>query len=554
MNKKTKKIISLFTGLTLAVVMNVTADDSKTIDINSVKCVDRCVTVEGVAAENEYLTLRMIKENASVRDENAVFAVEETKTDNEGNFSISFIIPDERNGESTKGNYTMKFLSDSDKAADYPFEYSSAQERLDIMDDIQAATDKTGFVSLFTANNKTALLNVGVSSELVEADGALLEEAADLITKNNDLAEISQSDLSNITEECVKLAKINILDENSVSLCLAEINPDCKDKNFDKYDADEQAFISSVIYKNRKYDTPDAFDKICDFAAALNDVNTAKYAVMYDVLDTNKDILGINTADEYQDYRSLKDTTEADKFIVEALRANKKYDKNGLLEVLSNAVEAAEEGGSSGGGGGGGSAGSSVGGGSYEIPVNIAGIVSNGIFTDMAENHWAYSYVKELKAKNIINGYEDNSFRPSNKVTREECVKMMVEITGVLDAQAVCDFDDVENGKWFAPYIASAVKAGIIKGVNETNFGTGSYITREDVAVIVNRILKLNADFDISKIADSDKISDYAVSSVAALYKNGILSGDENGAFRPKDNITRAEIAKVIYMALEGNK
>ena len=91
-----------------------------------------------------------------------------------------------------------------------------------------------------------------------------------------------------------------------------------------------------------------------------------------------------------------------------------------------------------------------------------------------------------------------------------------------------------------------AYDKGYVMGVDENNFGTGSLITREQMAVIIARCLNLKAEKELS-CNDADKISDYAKDAVAALGEKGIMNGDDTGAFNPKNNATRAETAKVIY-------
>ena len=172
-------------------------------------------------------------------------------------------------------------------------------------------------------------------------------------------------------------------------------------------------------------------------------------------------------------------------------------------------------------------------------------------FSDCGEDHWGYPYIAAMKESGIIAGYPDGSFRPEQTVSREEFVKMAVTASGLYQQGLKCDFSDAEEGAWYDSYIASAYRAGIVTGMTENTFGIGTDITREDVAVIVYRILKESEGAETAEtagdFADFEEISEYARESVSALAEKKILNGYEDGTFRPKAYLTRAEAAKIIY-------
>ena len=176
-------------------------------------------------------------------------------------------------------------------------------------------------------------------------------------------------------------------------------------------------------------------------------------------------------------------------------------------------------------------------------------------FKDVPSSHWANSYVTALASKKIINGYDDNTFKPNNNVTREEFVKMIVGATGLLTDGAECDFDDVPRTAWYYEFLASAYKAGVVSGITDESFGVGRNITRQDVAVIAARIIEylkpgttVPAD---TTLTDIDTVSDYAVSSVKLLNGMGIINGFDDGSFMPHNALTRAEAATIISKLAE---
>ena len=168
------------------------------------------------------------------------------------------------------------------------------------------------------------------------------------------------------------------------------------------------------------------------------------------------------------------------------------------------------------------------------------------VFSDVNDMHWAKEAVEELAKEGIISGYEGGKFNPNNKITREEFVKIVVETFDKYDASADIDFSDVKNNAWYYKYVASGVKAGIINGVSEAEFGTGNNITRQDAAVILYRIYNKKTDKKV-EFSDEALISDYAKEAVLALSGKSIITGMSDGKFYPKNNLTRAEAAVMIY-------
>ena len=114
-------------------------------------------------------------------------------------------------------------------------------------------------------------------------------------------------------------------------------------------------------------------------------------------------------------------------------------------------------------------------------------------------------------------------------------------------------FKDYNGDEWFVPYIQIAVSNDVINGINEEKFGVGMSITREDSAVIVARTMSASGYRTLNKaeltFADNFAISDYAYDAIAKLHHEKIINGYTDGTFAPKNTITRAEAAVMIYRA-----
>lgn len=214
--------------------------------------------------------------------------------------------------------------------------------------------------------------------------------------------------------------------------------------------------------------------------------------------------------------------------------------------------------GGSGGGGGGSRGGSSGGGNGYSGPLTLDNNVigkseDKAVFKDIEGFEWANEAISYLSYKNIMQGDGNGLFRPDDYITREEFVKIVAALfCGGETSERELEFKDVKSGEWYEQFIAVSVDKGFIKGISEDMFGIGSYVSRQDAAVIMKRIIdtyKIEYSVVKSKIdfADFESVDDYAEAAVDYLARIGIINGYEDSTFRPEEPITRAQAAKIVY-------
>ena len=171
-------------------------------------------------------------------------------------------------------------------------------------------------------------------------------------------------------------------------------------------------------------------------------------------------------------------------------------------------------------------------------------------FSDVDVSHWASVAINQLYSKKVISGYADGTFKPQNQITRAEFTKLIctfINTTSVSEVQ----FEDVAQTQWYYEYVMKANAAGIVKG-SGSSFMPNAYITREDAAVIIYRLMEHRGNAPKGKkyFADRSLVSDYAIDAVGALGEAQIVKGVGDNNFAPKQNITRAEAAQIIYNAL----
>ncbi len=183
-------------------------------------------------------------------------------------------------------------------------------------------------------------------------------------------------------------------------------------------------------------------------------------------------------------YLSLKDTSKVDKEII-----GENFDTVSALALRVNPLieVAANPAPSGGSGGGGGGSNPSI---KYEKPEVVAPPViapaKKESFTDLAGCEWAKDAITALHEKKIISGKAEGVFDPNGTVKREEFAKMIVLTFGI-ETGVGTDFSDVAKSEWYYTYVAAAAQNGIIGGMGDGSFGTGLNITRQDMAVMIYR-------------------------------------------------------------------
>lgn len=183
---------------------------------------------------------------------------------------------------------------------------------------------------------------------------------------------------------------------------------------------------------------------------------------------------------------------------------------------------------------------------------------SDAVFSDVPATHWAYASVMELQKRGIINGVQKGIFAPNAEVTRAQFMKMLAGVAGaqVGEPDKALPFTDVAEGSWYAPYVAWAYQTGVVNGVSATSFAPDAPISRQQICAMLQRLAEKQGITLPEKTAeitfkDQESIQDYAKAAVTAMQKAGLLSGYEDGTFRPANHATRAESAKILAAFLE---
>lgn len=187
----------------------------------------------------------------------------------------------------------------------------------------------------------------------------------------------------------------------------------------------------------------------------------------------------------------------------------------------------------------------------------IPASVNAAQFKDMPEpNNWAYKGAKYAVEKGYMSGYEDNTLRLGNKITRSEAASILNRVNGGKKVEnGELPFTDVPKGNWAYDSVLSMYKKGFIKGTSSDKFSPDKNITREEAFSIIGRMFMPDADTKIHmninfsdmdiNFSDKEEISGWARESINYLVITGVVKGN-NGKINPKAYITRGEFATIL--------
>jgi len=170
-------------------------------------------------------------------------------------------------------------------------------------------------------------------------------------------------------------------------------------------------------------------------------------------------------------------------------------------------------------------------------------------FSDV-NGHWAEGYIQRWSEERIINGYEDATFRPNNNITRAEYVAMMMRIFEPMQTADLSQFSDVNRSAWYYDALSRAYAMGVINGYSSNSMMPEANITRQEAIVILNRMINLPLTSNASQFTDASEIAEWAKNAVVAFAENQYVNGYEDGSIKPNAYITRAEITKILDIAI----
>ncbi|MCZ8512539.1 S-layer homology domain-containing protein [Paenibacillus filicis] len=181
-------------------------------------------------------------------------------------------------------------------------------------------------------------------------------------------------------------------------------------------------------------------------------------------------------------------------------------------------------------------------------------VENNKSFDDLA-NHWAKADVELLANKLVVEGVSDKKFDADRNISRAEFAALVVRSLGLTSVSTDSKFKDVKAGAWYADSVSTAVYAGIINGYEDNTFRPDAQITREELAAMVVRALNyagvksdvnaIQAANVLAKFKDANKIV-WAQNEIAAAVQAGIINGLTDDTIGSANQATRAQSATML--------
>jgi hypothetical protein len=170
-------------------------------------------------------------------------------------------------------------------------------------------------------------------------------------------------------------------------------------------------------------------------------------------------------------------------------------------------------------------------------------------FSDVHPTDYFYEAVRYLYCRGVISGYSDNTFRPFNNTTRGQLTKIVVLAEGWALNCTSQHFSDVPPSHTFYCYIETAVAHGTISGYADGTFKPGNDVTRGQLAKIVV-LAEGWADSCATQHFSDVPPSHPFFCNIETAFAHGIISGYADGTFRPGNPATRGQISKIVYGAV----
>ncbi|WP_164716673.1 S-layer homology domain-containing protein [Paenibacillus whitsoniae] len=179
-------------------------------------------------------------------------------------------------------------------------------------------------------------------------------------------------------------------------------------------------------------------------------------------------------------------------------------------------------------------------------------------FSDVAK-HWAKDAVNNMGSRMIIEGADNGWFNPDQDITRAEFAAILVRGLGLKLDGGATPFSDVKAQDWYSSAVSTAYGYSLIAGFEDGTFRPNDRVTREQAMVMITKAMRITGLTSktsdtitaLNSYADAEQLSSWARDSVADSIQAGLVSGRSSGHLAPKDYITRAEVAAIMQRLLQ---
>jgi hypothetical protein len=194
---------------------------------------------------------------------------------------------------------------------------------------------------------------------------------------------------------------------------------------------------------------------------------------------------------------------------------------------------------------------------SFATPALFSGsaIAQRTFFSDVSNAYWAKPFIERLAKEGVMNGYSDGTFKPDQPVTRAQFAVILRSAFSEDPVRKSKTFKDVPAKHWAAAAINKAYTTGFMSGYGDNSFRPDLKITKAQTLVFLANGLQLDVPSNVNKTLsvyrDANELADSAQNAVAAATANKlVVNYPKIGYLNPDDEMTRADVAAVVYQAL----
>ena len=172
-------------------------------------------------------------------------------------------------------------------------------------------------------------------------------------------------------------------------------------------------------------------------------------------------------------------------------------------------------------------------------------------FSDLDTGKWYHESVDYALQNGLMSGYGDGLFGPTDYLSRAQLAQILYNREGRPAVTGGSAFTDVADGAWYAAAVTWAAERGIVSGYGNGRFGPDDNITREQLAVMLWRYVGSPAAAETAlDFTDADSVSPWARDALCWAVENGVISGKGGGVLDPGGRATRVEAAAMLIRYL----
>ena len=178
-------------------------------------------------------------------------------------------------------------------------------------------------------------------------------------------------------------------------------------------------------------------------------------------------------------------------------------------------------------------------------------------FEDVKSTYWFADAVEFCYVNDVIDGMNEYTFSHAGKLTRAQFVTMLANAESIDTEEYSTDiFSDVKPTHWYYRSVSWAVSCGITAGTDKNKFSPNTYITREQMSVMLTRYMERTGcevqfnDRCLDGFSDRYNITPYAVNGVMYTVSAGLIEGMTPTELAPRATVTRAQAARIFLIYL----